>query len=78
MTFEVAEGVLESEGTILYVVYGQAYETPPGSKSVAWSQSNQVNVGDPDSSSRREVSADKCNSEGAEMAMRKSDGPYYR
>ena len=38
-------------------------------------QSNQVNVGDPDSSSRREVLADKCNSEGAEMAIRKSDGP---
>ncbi len=57
---------------------GQVYETPPGSKSMAYSQSNQVNVGDPDSSSVTEVLADKCNSEGVEMAVRKSDGPYYR
>ncbi len=39
------------------------------------SQSNQVNVGDLDSSSVMEVLADKCNSEGVEMAVRKSDGP---
>ncbi len=38
-------------------------------------QRKQVNVGDPDSSSVMEVLADKCNSEGVEMAVRKSDGP---
>ena len=70
----MAEGVAKFESTISYAVYGQVYETPPGSKSVAWNQSNQVNVGDPDSSSVMEVLADKCDSEGAEMAMRKSDG----
>ena len=74
----MAEGVAISESTIPYAVYGQVYETPPGSKSMAYCQSNQVNVGDPDSSSVMEVLADKCNSEEVEMTVRKSDGPYYR
>ena len=74
----MAEGVAKSESTIPYAVYGQVYEAPPGSKSMAYSQSNQVNVGDPDSSSVMEVLTDKCRSEGVEMAVRKSDGPYYR
>ena len=74
----MAEDVTKSESTIPYAVYGQAYGTPPGSKSMAYSQSNQVNVGDPDSSSVMEVLTDKCNSEEVEMAVRKSDGPYYR
>ena len=74
-TFEVAEDVTLSESTIPYAVHGQAYGTPPGSESMAYCQSSQANVGDPDSSSRREVSADKCNSQEAEMAIRKSDGP---
>ena len=42
---------------------------------MAYSQSNQVNVGDPDSSSVMEVLTDKCNSEEVEMTVRKSDGP---
>ena len=74
----MAEDVTLSESTIPYAVYGQAYGTPSGSENMACSQSSQVNVGDPDSSSVMEVLADKCNSEGAKMAIRKSDGPYYR
>jgi hypothetical protein len=36
-------------------------------------------VGDPDHSLLpKGVLADKCNNEGAEMMVRKSDGPYYR
>lgn len=37
-----AEIQARSESTISYTVYGQVYETPPGSKSAAWDQSNQV------------------------------------
>ena len=36
-------------------------------------------MGDPDHSPLpKGVLADKCNSEGVEMMVRKSDGPYYR
>jgi len=45
-----------------------------GSESTACSKSDQVNVGDPDRSSRREVSMNKCNSEAIEMTVRKSEG----
>ena len=41
-------------------------------------KADRWNVGDPSSSSIMGVSADKCNSEGAEMGAGKSEGAHYR
>ena len=64
----MAEGFQKLESTIVYVDIGQTYMTLPGSKSMACNESNQVNVGGPDSSSinvrHMEVSADKSNQRG--------------
>jgi len=49
---EVAEGVEKPEGTILSTVHGQGEGTPPGSESMACTNSSGVNVGDPLHSSR--------------------------
>jgi len=48
----VAEGVQKPEGTIRSTVHGQGERTPPGSESMACTQSSGVNVGDPHRSSR--------------------------
>ncbi len=65
----MAEGVQKLESTILHVDIGQTCKAPPGSESMACNQSNQVNVGDPDSPSssgkHMEVLADKSNQRGS-------------
>ena len=53
---------------------GRGQPVSSGSESTACSESDQVNVGDPDGSSRREVSMNKRNSEAIEMTVRKSEG----
>ena len=64
----MAEGFQKLESTIVYVDIGQTYMALPGSKSMACNESNQENVGDPDSSSinvrHMEVFADKSNQRG--------------
>ncbi len=49
-------------------MHGQIYRTLPGSESMAFNQSNQVNVGDPDSSS----SIGKKNNNNMEVFAHKS------
>ena len=61
----MAEDFYLPESTTVYNVKGQLYRASPGSESMACNQSNQVNVGDPDSSSR-EVLADKPNQQGSQ------------
>ena len=53
---------------------GRGQRVSSGSESTAGRKSEPVNVGDPDRSSRREVSMNECNSEAIEMTVRKSEG----
>ena len=69
----MAQGVQEPEGNNGWIDKWQMCPSRPGSESMACSESDDVNVGDPTHSRRMRVSADKCNGEEAEMVVRKSD-----
>ena len=57
----MAEGIEKPEGTIANVTYGQTLAAPPGSESMACTNSSGVNVGDPRVLPGRAVSVTKRN-----------------
>lgn len=68
---------LKSQKAKLWITLWELYTTFPGSESMACNQSEQGNVGDPNLSSRIEVSMNKCNNEKVETRIRKSERLQY-